>query len=487
MPEKKYKNFLLLKIALIFFLGIFISSASVVIFPNLVITTVIGLVSLGVAILLISTTLKPLKSLLKGTDALGDGNLNARVDVRSKDEFEEVGNSFNKLAEKLTQTFQKLEQDKNLIANERNKLYVVLSSMLNGVIALDLSGKVVFVNKAAEYLTGYGSSEIQGKFIQEYIHLYVERQEVFSKTYCQEGYNQPGILVGKDGLQKKVNISTTSTNSEGIQTNLGCILILHDLSREEELEKMKFDFISMASHELKTPLTSIIGYLSVFINENRTKIQKEEIELLDRSLTSAKGLYSLVENILNVNKIERDKFNVEIVESDYSSILTKNVEDCQNPAKLKNISLTLSPTTNIPRVLVDPLRITEVINNLIGNAISYTNSGGSINISVKVTPSEVITCIADTGVGIPKDAIPHLFNKFFRVSNTKQQASKGTGLGLFIAKSIIEKLNGKIWVESEEGKGSKFYFSLPIASQTQGQINTQKIVSETIQVGALNY
>lgn len=455
--------------------------------PNIFITAAVGLVSFSIVMFLISITLKPLKNLLKGTDSLGDGNLNTRLDIRSKDEFEEIGNSFNLMADKLAQTFQKLEQDKNLIGSERNKLDVVLSSMINGVIALDLSGRVVFVNKAAEYLTGYERGEIQGKSIQDFIHLYVETQEVFSKTYCQEGYNQPGLLVGKEGMQKKVNVSTTSTQSEGVQTNLGCILIIHDLSREEELEKMKFDFVSMASHELKTPLTNIIGYLSVFVNENRNKIQKEEMQLLERCLTSTKGLYSLVENILNVNKIERDKFTVEIVESDYTSILTKTVEDCQNPAKLKNISLTLSAVPTLPKALLDPIRITEVVNNLIGNAINYTPSGGSINVSVKVTPNEIITCIADTGVGIPKEAIPHLFNKFFRVSNTRQQASKGTGLGLFIAKSIIEKLSGKIWVESEEGKGSKFFFSLPIASDTQGKISTEKVISETIQSGALNY
>lgn len=492
MPEKSYKNFLLLKIGLLVLLGIFIPSASIIFpnnlnLPNLLIAIVVGSISFAIAMFLISITLKPLRSLLKGTDSLGDGNLNARIDIRSKDEFEEVSNSFNLMAEKLAQNFQKLEQDKNLIATERNKLDAVLSSMNNGVIALDLSGRVVFVNKAAEYITGYSSTEIQGKSVQDFVHLYVEKQEVFSKIYCQEGYNQPGLLVGKMGLQKKVNVSTTATTTEGMQTNISCILILHDLAREEELEKMKFDFVSMASHELKTPLTNIIGYLSVFVNENRNKIQKEEMNLLERCLTSAKGLFSLVENILNVNKIERDKFNVEIVESDYANILTKTVEDIQNPAKLKNITLILSPIPNLPKALLDPLRITEVVNNLIGNAINYTNSGGSINVSVKTTPTEIITCIADTGVGIPKEAIPYLFNKFFRVSNTKQQASKGTGLGLFIAKSIIEKLNGKIWVESEEGKGSKFYFSLPIASQAEEKINSQNVVSETIQAGALNY
>ncbi|MBI2599886.1 ATP-binding protein [Candidatus Daviesbacteria bacterium] len=128
-----------------------------------------------------------------------------------------------------------------------------------------------------------------------------------------------------------------------------------------------------------------------------------------------------------------------------------------------------------------------MITNLVNNAISYTNSGGKIDISVSAAPNEVTTIVSDNGVGIPEDAIPHLFTKFFRVSNASQQMSKGTGLGLYITKSIIEKLNGKIWVESEFGKGSKFIFTLPVATQTSGLVNSNQFVNQAIQSGALNY
>ncbi len=135
---------------------------------------------------------------------------------------------------------------------------------------------------------------------------------------------------------------------------------------------------------------------------------------------------------------------------------------------------------------VDPGRIIEVVTNLIANAINYTNPGGQVTVFMQVSPTEVTTTITDTGVGIPKEAIPRLFSKFFRVSNLTQKASKGTGLGLYIAKSIINKMNGKIWVESELGKGSRFLFTLPIASKT-ASLDSQKFTSEAIQSGALNY
>ena len=293
--------------------------------------------------------------------------------------------------------------------------------------------------------------------------------------------------MGKNGQQTKVRLFSSQV-LEGVQTKLGCILILHDLSKEEELEQMKFDFVSMASHELKTPLTSIIGYLAVFLNEYKSKLPKEEFNLLNRSLVSAQQLLRLIQNLLSVNKIEKEQLSVSLEPLDYYLILSKAVEDLRSQANLKNIVLTLIPPKSpLPKVLADPLRIGEVITNLVANAINYTGAGGKVDIFTHVSPNEIITSVSDTGVGIPKEAIPHLFNKFFRVSNELQKADKGTGLGLYIAKSIIEKLHGKIWVESEVGVGSKFCFTLPILTQSKSVLDSDKYALEAIQSGGLNY
>ncbi len=467
-------------------MGISIPTAAFFITQNPLISALAGLTALLLSIFAVILVLEPLQTFLKAAHNLSEGNLNYRLDVRSKDEFEDVAASFNLMAQKLAVTFQKFDSDKNLYLAQNNKLEAVLSSIIDGVVAVDNSKNVVFVNKAAEYLTSYTSVDMQGKPVEDFIHLFMESQQISSKTYCQKDYNQRLLLVDKNGKQQRVNLVTTLT-SEDLHSNLSCILILHDLSKEEELEQMKLDFVSMASHELKTPLTSIIGYLSVFINENKNKIQKEELELLDRSLVSAKVLFSLIENLLSVNKIEREQLSVAVEPTDYLAILEKSIEDSQTQAKLKNITLTLNPSPPLPKILLDPIRIGEVINNLISNAIKYTSPGGRVEVGLEIKPTEVITTVSDNGFGIPEEAIPRLFSKFFRVSNEMQKAEKGTGLGLFIAKSIIEKLNGKIWVESEVGKGSKFHFSLPTVSQTQTNINSEKLVSENIQAGALNY
>lgn len=388
--------------------------------------------------------------------------------------------------DKLTKTLKTLEDQAAVAIAERDKFNEILSSVIDGIIALDFNKNVIFLNKAAEELTGYSEGEIRGKVLDQIVRLFSEQEEILSKTYCRGGYNETAKLVGKEGRQTKINLITAQVEGT-VQTNLHCILILHDLSREEELEQMKLDFVSMASHELKTPLTSIIGYLSVFLSESREKFPKENLIFLDKAFIAARELQTLIQNLLNVNKIEKEQLSVSFEPVDFKGILSKTVEDLKPQANQKNIILTLAAPEKIPAILADPIRLGEVATNLLANALNYTPAGGRVEMSVKISPTDIVTSVTDTGIGIPKEAIPHLFGKFFRVSNSSQQGNKGTGLGLFISKSIIEKLHGKIWVESEAGKGSRFSFSLPLPTQTAGILDRNQFTSSAIQSGSLNY
>src|SRR3989344_8152377 len=281
-------------------------------------------------------------------------------------------------AAQLAPTLRQLETERDIAIAARDKTNEILASVIDGIVALDFNKNVILLNKAAQELTGYSETEIQGRPIDRMIRLFSEQEEILPKTYCHGSFNKPVKVVGKMGQQTKVNLITTQAEA-GVQTNLGCILILHDLSKEEELEQMKLDFVSMASHELKTPLTSIIGYLSVFINENKGKVANEDLNLLEKSLISAQQLYTLIQNILNVNKIERDQMAVSSQAVDYQPILTKVTEDLRNQAQQKNITLNLNlPAEVLPKVIADPIRISEVITNLAANAINYTNPGGRV-------------------------------------------------------------------------------------------------------------
>lgn len=453
---------------------------------NLSISIITGATAAVLLSTLIFLFLKPLQDLIKSAESLGNGNFNQRVDIRSGDEFEKIGNSFNLMGSKISQIFRNLELEKDVAIAEKNKLSEVLSSIVDGIIAIEFNKNIILSNQAASEITGFTKEQLQNQPIDKFIHFFDTAEEILPKIYCQANFKRSVKLIGKEGKQTKITLITAKVG-ETLHSNLSCILILHDLSKEEELERMKLDFVSMVSHELKTPLTSIIGYLSVFNSENKGKLPKEELDLIDRSLISAQQLLILVQNILNVNKIEDSQMSVSIEPIDYSPILRKAIEDLRGQANQKNIVLALTLPPILPKVLADPIRISEVITNLLANAINYTNPGGKVMVTTTLSPNEVTTAVSDTGVGIPKEALPHLFNKFFRVSNQAQKTSKGTGLGLYIAKSIVEKLNGKIWVESEQGVGSRFSFTLPIVTLSSGIVDTSRFVSDEIQSGALNY
>ncbi|MBI2019247.1 PAS domain S-box protein [Candidatus Daviesbacteria bacterium] len=395
--------------------------------------------------------------------------------------------SSDQLVQQLIEKIHSLQTENATLTTQSNKFNEILSSIIDGIIVLDFNKNIIFANKSSEEITGYSQAEITGKPLDQIIHFFSDTDEILSKTYCQGSFNQSARLIGKEGRQTRVNIMTAQiTGTAGM--GLSCILILHDLSKEEELEQMKLDFVSMASHELKTPLTSIVGYLSVFLDESKGKVPDESLGLVHKAFVAAQQLQTLIQNLLNVNKIEREQLSVAPQPLDYLPILQKGVEDLRNQANQKNIILELILPQSLPKIMGDPLRLGEVITNLVANAINYTNAGGKVQVSAQVSPIEIQTTIADSGIGIPKEAIGHLFNKFYRVANQTQQSSgKGTGLGLYISKSIIEKLHGKIWVESEEGKGSRFSFTLPIVTQSSQALNQDQYVSSAIQSGTLNY
>lgn len=357
------------------------------------------------------------------------------------------------------------------LAAERNKLSLILSGIVDCIIAVDREKRIVLFNKAAENLTGYKITEVLGKPLEEIIKVFDNVTEVSSAIYCPirsdtfEGiiYKKEGLkLIGSKGKQAQINLLVGQI-TEGVDVNLGCILTLHDVSKEKQLEEMKLDFVSIAAHELRTPLTSLKGYLYVFIRDYLKSMDEKQATILQRLNISTQKLIALVEALLSISKIERGTLTVNLQPVDWISNVEAAISEIMPQVKDKRLELTLDlPSSILPRVNVDSFRINEVLSNLLSNAINYTPAGGKIRVEVQLKEDEIITHISDTGRGIPKEALSHLFTKFFRVSGSLEQGSKGTGLGLYIAKSIVNMHHGKIWVDSELGKGSTFSFTLPV-------------------------
>lgn len=477
LPAGKLRN----KLTMIILGGVFIpviisGAASMIMSPGvfpqiLILTAVLSLLMALFTAVLIRWYLKPLEQLYEGIQLLSKGEFNYRFNIHGNDEFEAISQILNGLSAKMTTTITSLSQAKDYASIEKNKLNSIFSSIIDGIIVLNIHRQILISNKSAENMTGYTKEELFFKTLDGLIAVkdpsgqIVPLQQLCKTTSDNNLLNNiphQVNLIGKNGKETKVVITCTQV-TDGPQADFGCLLLIRDVSQREQLEQMQIDFVSMASHELRTPVTSIIGYLSTLVEETKGTLPAEQYDFLNRAFSSAKQLSELISNFLNVSKIERGAFVVSMQPLDWSQNLAKVVQDNQAQAVQKNITINLNIPPNLPKVMADNVRINEVLNNLISNAINYGKASGSIEIGAKVDGHELVTYIADDGPGIPPDAIPHLFTKFFRVSGSLEAMKKGTGLGLYISKSIIDMHHGRIWVESKLGQGSTFSFTLPIA------------------------
>lgn len=376
------------------------------------------------------------------------------------------------------QLIHQLELDKIILSAERNKLSVVLAGIIDGVIALDQDKSIVVFNQAAARITGWTSSEVLDQPIDQFFTLMKnEEDEISLSKLCPEKVSDEKdrvvfrssdvLLKTKTGKLKPVSI-TSATIKESDFADVSYIFTFVDLSSERELERMKLDFVAMAAHELRTPLTSIMGYLSILREETSDQLTEEYLGFIDRAVDSGKRLSALMENLLSITRIEKGTMTTQPKPIRWAELIRNKIAEFQGRAEQRGLDLLIKKPAqldHLPLVKADPLRISEVLNNLLDNAIIYTQQG-QVTVFCEYQPKKnrVVTHIEDTGPGIPEESIPHLFEKFYRIAGPLEEGSKGTGLGLYISKEIVEMHGGEIWVESEEDRGTTFSFSLPAAN-----------------------
>ncbi len=232
-------------------------------------------------------------------------------------------------------------------------------------------------------------------------------------------------------------------------------------SRLKELDATKDEFISMASHQLRTPLTSIKGYLSMVLEGDVGPVTKNERKMIQTAFDSAERMVFLIADLLNVSRLQSGKFVIENKPTDLAKMIESQVEQLQETAKNHRLTLSFAKPENFPTLSVDETKIQQVVMNFMDNAVFYTPSGGSIEVRLEATDKEVIYTVNDTGLGVPKAEQAHLFTKFYRANNARKARPDGTGLGLFMAKKVIVAQGGAVIFKSTEGKGSTFGFSFP--------------------------
>lgn len=392
---------------------------------------------------------------------LGKGELEQKIHERTQD--------ISALNEGL---LKKLEEKDLELKTEKTKFKLVIYNTVDGIFALDKERKIVAFNKIMEDMTGYSEVEVLNKPADDFISLsQKDGIKIGSLQYCpleklvsaKSVYVAEALVIkGRNNREHTVNVVSNVITENA--ANVGCVANLHDVTSQKDLENMKLDFVSIAAHELRTPLTSIRGYLSLLVEDAENgAFTEDQKAFIERSYLSANQLFGLIENILNVSRIERGSVQLNKEPTDWIALVDQIVASFVSLAAERRVKLSFVPSDSGIRASVDPIMIGEVLSNLIDNAIRYTNPGGEILVFLELKDNFVITHVKDSGQGIPKESLEHLFTKFFRVSGALEQGSKGTGLGLYISKEIVKLHGGEIWADSEVGKGSTFSFSVPRA------------------------
>ena len=368
----------------------------------------------------------------------------------------------------------------------------ILEAVSDGVVILDEKGTIKLINPAACALSGWQQKDALNidhhsvfQLSDEKGNPYDDTNNPFSLTISDgKIHRDNNAVLTENGSKKRIILSmSVSPLYNNDQEFNGAVGILRDISEERKAENQRAEFISTASHEMRTPVASIEGYLALAMNPKVSQIDDKARSYLTKAHASTQHLGSLFQDLLTSAKVEDGRLATHPQVVEMSSLLTNLTEDLKFVIK-KNISVEFVVGNNgalinteedtgsvrvvqpIYNVYADPERIREVVTNLFDNAVKYTDTG-KITIGLTGDNHIVQLYIKDTGKGIPSDDIPHLFQKFYRVDSSDTRTEGGTGLGLFITRKIVEMYNGRVWVESTVGKGSTFYINIPRLSNQQ--------------------
>lgn len=362
----------------------------------------------------------------------------------------------------------------------------VLSAIQDGVVMADRDNIIRMFNKAASTITGWPAEEAIGLDYRNVLPMVDEKGQavpeanhpfVRAAASGQSVRDSHAILTTRSGKPLPVSIIVSPVLDNASQPSGNLVAVLRDIAKEVEEERQRSDFISTASHEMRTPLTAIEGYLSLALNPKTAKIDENARKLLEKAQMSTTHLGELFRDLLTSSKAEDGRLISYPAVVEIGEILEQVAEASRFHAKDKNLDLQYKISSQqdnsggkalrpLYYSYVDPNRIREVFQNIIDNAIKYTMEG-SVEVRLTGDPHIIQIQVKDTGAGIAEDDIPHLFQKFYRVDNSTTRTVGGTGLGLFICRKIVELYNGRIWVESELGKGSTFFINLPRLSSEQ--------------------
>jgi len=369
-------------------------------------------------------------------------------------------------------------RDKKVIKVQRDREKALLENISDGVIATDLQGKITLINKAAETMFGRNAENIIDKLLYNVIILENEKGNFLSyknwPTYLTPN-NTTGstyYYVRKDKTKFPITIEINPIINDN--KIIGSIGVFRDITKEKEISQAKSEFVSLASHQLRTPLTSIKWFLEMLLSGEVGKLNKKQKEYFREIYQNNQRMITLVSALLNVSRIELGVLTVNPEPIKIITFIKEILKGFKTQIQEKNLVIKEIYTPNLPLINIDSKLLSIVIQNIISNAIKYTAKKGTISVktflredkesvgSNKLKTKNLVIIISDTGYGIPRNQYNKIFTKLFRADNVKEKDTDGTGLGLYLAKLIIKHIEGYIWFESKLNKGTTFYITIPI-------------------------
>ncbi|KZZ85302.1 cell wall metabolism sensor histidine kinase WalK [Bacillus sp. SJS] len=406
------------------------------------------LITALVGIFLARTITRPLSDMRKQALELAKGNFGRKVRIYGNDEIGQLALSFNHLTEELEEAHSQTE-------GERKKLASVIANMTDGVVATNRKGEVILVNEpAAQLLNVSHETALSMKItslleIEEEVQFdqLIESQEPLLLDFSSD--DKPLIL--------RVNFSVIVKEHGGFIE--GLIAIIYDVTEQEKIDEERREFVANVSHELRTPLTTMRSYLDA-LAEGAWEDKEIAPQFLNVTQTETERMIRLVNDLLNLSKMDSRDYRIKPDWINFTVFFNKIIDRFEM-TKSQKVTFKRDIPNEELYVDIDTDKITQVLDNIISNAMKYSPEGGKITFRIKVLEEELLISVKDEGVGIPKDSVKKIFERFYRVDKARTRKLGGTGLGLAIAKEMVQAHSGEIWAESKEGRGTTVFFTLP--------------------------
>jgi PAS domain S-box-containing protein len=403
--------------------------------------------------------LEPAEKLTDTVRKLGRGFLDVRAAINSNDEIGELAREFNRLAERL-QKYEELNIEK--LIYEKRKSEAIAGTISDPIIVMDRESRILLMNQLAENIFDVSEEASIGQEFRRVVRNPELGKYVARYLGGESALNIPPyfeLKFNEEDRYFRIKLNASKDNSGKVS---GVVLILQDVTQFKELDKMKSEFMARVSHEFRTPLTSINMTLDILKDEHIGHVNRRQHELLVAAKQDAERLTKLVRELLELSRLESGKIQLKEDRIDIKHLVDFSVQPVQLQFSDKNVRLILNTDENIPEFVADFQQFSWVISNLVTNALRFTDPGGSVTVDTTLNGEDLLVAVSDTGCGIEPEEMKKVFDKFVQLRDSSNPSPGSVGLGLSIAKEIVELYGGRIWVESRVGSGSVFTFSIPI-------------------------